>query len=245
MDTRFWGPDGWRLLHSIARGYPAKPTREEKDMYRLFFNSLKYVLPCIYCRMSLTQYTKELPLTDEYLTNPESLSKWIYLIHNKVNAKLRGQNLLKEDDPPFKEIWERYTKYLADINTKKCSCELPGLDFYGCIVFNYPETETGIETIRMANYIVFFTTLVEVIPFEPYRSIFKSYMKSHSLYDSLYTRVALKKWLYGAEKAISEATSRRCPGYYNICRRIETHRAGCGSKRDKKPTCRRYSRGRK
>ena len=50
MDTRFWGPDGWLLLHSIAQNYPSNPTKEDKYTYKHFFNSLKHVLPCIYCR---------------------------------------------------------------------------------------------------------------------------------------------------------------------------------------------------
>lgn len=242
MDTRFWGPDGWRLLHSVARGYPDSPTNQDRLLYKAFYNSLKYILPCIYCRMSLTQYTTELPLTDNYLANSRELSRWIYLIHNKVNAKLRKQELLKDENPEFNEIYDRYTNYLNDINAKRCSCELPGLDFLGCVVFNYPEDETGIELVRQTNYIVFFTTLVEVIPFEPYRSLFKRYIASHSPYKSLVSRVTLKKWLYGAEVAISTRTTKECPGYNDICRRIEEHRAGCGSKRDKKPTCRRYTR---
>ena len=54
MDTRFWGPDGWKLLHSITENYPTVPDKKNKDLYRKFFLSLPYVLPCVYCRKSLT-----------------------------------------------------------------------------------------------------------------------------------------------------------------------------------------------
>ena len=37
MDTRFWGPDGWKLLHSIVEGYPSRPTPENKATYKNFF----------------------------------------------------------------------------------------------------------------------------------------------------------------------------------------------------------------
>jgi hypothetical protein len=242
MDTRFWGPDGWRLLHSVARGYPDEPTSQDRRIYAQFFNSLQHILPCIYCRMSMTQYTRELPLTGSYLDGPRQLSLWIYKIHNRVNAKLRGQGLLKDADPPFNEIWERYTNYVADINEKKCGCDLPGLDFIGCVVFNYPEDESGIELVRMVNYVIFFSSLVEVLPFEPYRSAMKAYMNHHSIYKALDSRVSFKKWLFGAEKEISRRAAKECPGYNDICKRIEEHRAGCGSKKDKKPTCRRYRR---
>ena len=43
MDTRFWGPSGWKLLHLITYGYPQEPTLENRHTYGLFFNSLKYI----------------------------------------------------------------------------------------------------------------------------------------------------------------------------------------------------------
>ena len=101
MDTRFWGPDGWRLLHSITIGYPEKPSSEDKQLYSVFFKILKYVLPCIYCRRSYEQYINELPI-EPFLKNKKSLSEWLYHIHNKVNAKLRGQGLNPNSDPSFK-----------------------------------------------------------------------------------------------------------------------------------------------
>ena len=56
MDTRFWGPSGWQLLHSITNKYPNNPDKLEKDAYEIFFKSLPFILPCIYCRNSLTEY---------------------------------------------------------------------------------------------------------------------------------------------------------------------------------------------
>jgi len=42
------------------------------------------------------------------LKSRETLSKWLWRIHNKVNEKLRGQGLLKEANPSFASVKEVY-----------------------------------------------------------------------------------------------------------------------------------------
>ena len=37
------------VLHFIALAYPEKPSEEQKKNYKIFFDSLKNVLPCILC----------------------------------------------------------------------------------------------------------------------------------------------------------------------------------------------------
>ena len=126
MDTKFWGPDGWKLLHSIVRNYPPNPSKKISDIYRHFFNSIPSVLPCIYCRISFKEYMDELPIED-YLKNTQTLSNWLYKIHNKVNNKLRNQKLNDKKDPTFTEVHARYNKYIRCINNKIAS--VPGFDF--------------------------------------------------------------------------------------------------------------------
>ena len=92
MDTRFWGPCGWVLLHGIVNNYNEIKTNNKKDKYKLFFYSLPLVLPCIYCRRSLIDYYNELPLTNDILDDKSKLCKWIYKIHNK--NEMRTQPLL-------------------------------------------------------------------------------------------------------------------------------------------------------
>ena len=108
MDTRFWGPSGWFFLHNLANNYSNHPSKEEKNNYKIFFNTLPVVLPCIYCRRSLKSYYEELPLDDHYLKNREHLSEWLYLIHNKVNDKLIGQGLIEDKKPSLDRVMDKY-----------------------------------------------------------------------------------------------------------------------------------------
>ena len=114
MDTRFWGPSGWRLLHLISFTY--EPTDvAHRDAVERVFTLLPYVLPCKFCRESLSIYMEEDPLV---LTTKPAFSKWLWRIHNKVNAKLRSQGLLHEADPPYESV-------------KRCTRKGLRLDVYG------------------------------------------------------------------------------------------------------------------
>ena len=61
------------------------PDQNKEEMGRVF-NALPYVLPCKFCRCSLTEYMDEDPV-EPALKSRASLSKWLWRIHNKVNDK--------------------------------------------------------------------------------------------------------------------------------------------------------------
>ena len=98
MMTKVWGPPGWMFLHSIAFGYPIDPLQFDynnklipgttSQRYSTMLSSIGHVLPCKYCRASYNQYVNELPLNKDVLKNRSSLTRWLFDIHNKVNAKL-------------------------------------------------------------------------------------------------------------------------------------------------------------
>jgi hypothetical protein len=97
IKTLFWGPNAWNFLFSaIAGSYPIKFNPNDKSHqkrskgFTQLFNSLKEVLPCIYCRLSYEQFMKDLPMND-YMHSRTSMMYWLYLIHDKVNRKLIDQ----------------------------------------------------------------------------------------------------------------------------------------------------------
>jgi len=132
MDTRFWGPSGWALLHLIA-ATPIEPKRQHN--VKEWFDLLEYALPCKYCRASFHDYTEIQPLTDKILESPDTFGHWLYEIHNRVNAKLRGQGLLTAPDPSWASIKAKY----ADQTKKLCdSTPLVGWDFMTSVAFSTP-----------------------------------------------------------------------------------------------------------
>lgn len=113
MDTRFWGPSGWKLFHLITFDYTY--SSENAIVYANFFETIPYILPCKFCRSSLTDYYREheYRLQNGFMDPMIDLKKWMYTIHNCVNDKLRKQGLIMSPNPPFskvKALYEKLTK---------------------------------------------------------------------------------------------------------------------------------------
>jgi len=133
MDTRFWGPSGWALLHLIA-ATPIEPAR--RIAVRDWFYLLEYALPCKYCRASFHDYIQLQPLTLDILKGPDTFGRWLFDIHNRVNAKLRGQGLLTTADPSWASIKAKYEAMSKDLCDRT---PLLGWDFMISVAFTTPD----------------------------------------------------------------------------------------------------------
>ena len=179
MNTTFWGPSGWEFLHTLTFIYPESPSYNDKVKMQNFMNSINYILPCKYCRISFTKYSKSLPI-HEYLDSRDKIVEWLYKIHNKVNKKLRKQGFCKYDNPELSIVKEKYKSILEHIyslcQTKDRHdtqdsityiCNL-GRDFLGSIVFNYQgyfsNCHSGDEKVKIVSvYTTFFNSILPLI----------------------------------------------------------------------------------
>jgi len=97
-------------------------------------------------------------LAERALKNKDSLFKWLYDIHNKVNLKLRKQNLTKKKDPSLNKIKNFYKIYT---NKKTLSCDdMPGFTFIYSIAFNYPLNKDEFKTKTRFNKHKIFLNIV-------------------------------------------------------------------------------------
>lgn len=93
-NPKVWGPPLWRKLHKITFEYPEQIDNSNpqdiniKNSVRRLFMELRTAIPCKECRDSYKVYIKRRPI-DPHLHSRYALSKWLYDIHNMVNAKLR------------------------------------------------------------------------------------------------------------------------------------------------------------
>lgn len=108
MLTYVWGPSLWHTLHTISFNYPLNPDAKTKKAYKQFFLSLKKVLPCGACRKNLTMNFKKCPLKNSDLENRDTLSRWVYRIHNVVN-KMLG----KTCNLSYCDVRDRYEAFRA------------------------------------------------------------------------------------------------------------------------------------
>ena len=96
MHPEFWGPSGWKFLHSVTFQYPIKPTVNDKAHYKEFFNSLKHTLPCEKCAHHYAAHLRKFPI-DSALETREKLVRWLINVHNEVNKSLGKREYFYEE----------------------------------------------------------------------------------------------------------------------------------------------------
>ena len=153
MMTSVWGPPTWHLLHTISFNYPIEPTKEQKKQYYTFYKNLKNVLPCRYCRDNLKNNFKKLPLTKEVFKNRDTLSRYVYDLHEMVN-KMLG----KDSGLSYKEVRDRYEHFrsrcLEDPNkivdeNKEKGCTEPLYGVKSKCVLNIVPRDERVNSFKM------------------------------------------------------------------------------------------------
>lgn len=114
MLTSVWGSSLWHVLHTISFNYPIHPTKEDKNHYKAFMQSLQHVLPCSYCRKNYVNNLKHLPLHCKVFDSRESFSKYVYYLHEHINTMLG-----KKSNLTYKNVRNRYEHFRSRCNVKK------------------------------------------------------------------------------------------------------------------------------
>lgn len=255
MDTRYWGPSGWRLLHliSFADGKNAALCA--------FFQTLPYVLPCKYCRQSLSEYIQADPV--DCAVREGRLPRWLWRIHNDVNAKLRRQGLARAatPDPSFAAVKEVYEDRLAAGCTRTV---FEGWEFLFSVAESHPFQREGgagvpiqghppLEELATASplernrwnvmtpaerypyYAKFWELLPEVLPFPEWRAAWKKAAGT----ESPVCRSACLKWVWRIRASMEkdlELLNRTT--YESLCKELRSYRSGC-ARGARGKTCRR------
>jgi hypothetical protein len=121
--TKIWGSPAWDTFHSIQFGYPLKPSQEQMTEYKSFFNLFGKVLPCSFCRISYAEFiseTGDVPLTDDVMKSRETLTRWGYDLHNRINKKL-GVNY----GDTYEEVCYKFESFRAKCTKTGKGCVMP------------------------------------------------------------------------------------------------------------------------
>lgn len=146
MLTYVWGPPLWHTLHTISFNYPVKPTDKQKEDYMNYFKSLGKVLPCKYCRDNYKENLKKIPLKKSVFKNRDSLSRWVYNLHELVNKNLGKKSTLSYED--VRARYENFrsrcleSKTSSKIKEKGCTDSLYGVKSK-CILNIVPKNNRG------------------------------------------------------------------------------------------------------
>jgi len=214
------------------------------------FTTLPFVLPCKFCRASLSEYMEEDPLD---LSSQPALARWLWRIHNRVNEKLRGQGLLKEANPSFAAVQKVYKQRIA----AGCTPELEGWDFLFSIAENHPFSQSARNSLplpgadgeedpvarnlfntmkcdeRMEYYKRFWDSVGASLPFESWREAWGTCGLSVKE-----NRKTFIKELWRVRCCIENQLELINQDDFNsLCKRLAEHRSGCG-KKTRARTCR-------
>jgi len=110
MKNSQWGPSAWLFLHSVTFQYPENPTDQDKNNYKIFFESLQNILPCPQCREHYQKNIQENPMN---LESRDELIQWLVNLHNAVN----GGNSKKEYSyDEVKDLYQSKYNYSIEEN---------------------------------------------------------------------------------------------------------------------------------
>jgi hypothetical protein len=234
-------------------------TSSNANKSKTFWETLPFVLPCKFCRASLSQYYEILPIP----TKQEDYSEWLYKIHNLVNQKLRDQGQNLPPDPSFEAVKQRYKEILSQGCSKT---EFPGWNFLFSIADCHPGStpSTPMPDVpvpapkslseknkynlltpkeRKEQLNKFWKNLPDVLPFEEWKLSWIKY--SGTLNKAIQTRRSAMCWLYrikrGMEKDLQKISK---TNFYGLCKHIAIHRSGC-SKSKRARTCRKMVGGKR
>ncbi len=130
FQTNVWGPMAWVFLHMITLNYT--PDRKN-DTYK-FFKSLKGVLPCGACRKNFKEIINgpgKLKLTMKKLESRETLSYWLFLVHNEVQRGIYSRSKNISDKPAYADSKTDFKKAMKKLETMRAKCHT---DSYGCTI---------------------------------------------------------------------------------------------------------------
>ena len=127
MMTKIWGCGMWTALHSITFCYPKNPSDADRKTYKSFFELIGEVLPCDLCKKSYRQFIQDglTKLDDKALYDRDSLTKWLYYVHEAINKKLGVNYGISYDD-----VVKKYESYRTDCVSKQklLGCDIQSLD---------------------------------------------------------------------------------------------------------------------
>ena len=249
MDTRYWGPSGWRLLHLISFSTSAEP----KHIIP-FFWTIPYILPCKFCRKSFSEN-----MSKEPIDTAESPAKWLWKMHNKVNAKLRAQHVGHHTvDPTFRTVEEIYQERL-DSGCSRTTFE--GWEFLFSVaeahplsrqmrssvpIQGHPPVETLVDPLernrwnvmepeeRLIYYTQFWKLLPSVLPFPEWRTHWKA---ASSLNEALCRTDCLKRLWAIRRHMEKELELLNSTTYNSLCKELQRYKSGC-AKSVRGKTCR-------
>lgn len=111
LDPKVWGKHYWFFLDTVAMTYPNNPNETIKKKYYDFIMNLPLFIPTSSISTDFEKLLNLYPVSP-YLDNKESLIRWTWFIHNKINEKLEKEKI------PLEKFYENYYEQYKSTSEK-------------------------------------------------------------------------------------------------------------------------------
>jgi len=125
FQTKVWGAPAWFFLHMISLNYNPLNSKE----YKLFFETLQYVLPCGACKTNYAKLLINYPITNDVLKTRESFAYWLFGIHNHVQTEIYTKSLDIKNKPKYNTSKKHFYKMAKQYEINRANCSKTK---YGC-----------------------------------------------------------------------------------------------------------------
>jgi hypothetical protein len=95
IDPNLWGSSLWTFLHYLSLSYPEDPTTDEQELVYNYLSSMQKIIPCEKCRKNFNKHLDSMEV--EVLLTRDNLVRWLFNVHNLVNADT-GKSQFSYDD---------------------------------------------------------------------------------------------------------------------------------------------------
>lgn len=121
LNPQVWGKHYWFFLETVAITYPHHPNEGTKKKYYDLFMNLPLFLPIESIATNFTNLLNQYPISP-YLDSRESLVRWVWFIHNKINEQLEKEKItLNKFYENYYEQYKSTGQKMADYGKLKSS----------------------------------------------------------------------------------------------------------------------------
>ena len=96
LSTSYWVEPLWKVLYSIANGFPEEPTKEYQEYANTMYATMAQLLPDQDYRHHYHTFLGDNPIKDA-TGSREDLLKWLHSLHNAINEQLQLQPVTLEE----------------------------------------------------------------------------------------------------------------------------------------------------
>ena len=229
--TKVWGPWAWQYLHGLCKWLDTHA--HDRALAIRVLSALVWIMPCIYCRRSASEFIKTPMLNPKLVGKPSgspTYRTWAYNLHERVNKKLFLQDVEKSVDLTYWYNHKTTLSHVKYISVPSPKWLLALLQFYSYVLCDYPEESTKDDMRRKTEINRFLKNIGKLLDFQPLLA---------AVSNTQFSSITLDRRLHYAYTIMCQVVPKECEcgeksfgeqckmAIVGGCKKIDPAKAGC------------------